>query len=127
MDAREALNWFPRHSHNAYLQVVVDLGIVGLAIVVTIGLWALVRTAWLVARTGRAEYSALAALLVAIMVHGITESAFVMPRDMGLISAVIVFSLVVARQGAKASLPQAARRPALCASRRLAPLPVRAK
>ncbi|HEY4235256.1 MAG TPA: O-antigen ligase family protein [Lacipirellulaceae bacterium] len=98
-DAREALHWFPRHSHNAYLQVMVNLGLVELAIVVAIGLIALRRAASLVRRTGLPEASALVAILIAIFVNGTAESAFVMPRDMGLFSAAAVLSLLVVRRG----------------------------
>jgi O-antigen ligase len=100
-DAREALHWFPRHSHNAYLQVMVNLGLVELAIVVAIGLIALRRAASRVGRTGRPEASALVAILVAIFVSGTAESAFVMPRDMGLFAAAAVFSLMVVRGAAE--------------------------
>lgn len=96
--ARDALGWFPRHSHNAYLQIVVNLGFVGLAIALAIGLWTLARAVRLIEHTGLPELSALAAVLVGIFVNGIAESAFVMPRDMGLFSAAVVFSLVVAHQ-----------------------------
>ena len=95
--AREALHWFPHHSHNAYLQIVVNLGLIGLAIVLAIGLIALRRTGRLVWRTGLPECSALLALLVAIFVNGTAESAFVMPRDMGLFAVAGVFSLIVVR------------------------------
>jgi exopolysaccharide production protein ExoQ len=97
--AREALHWFPHHSHNAYLQIIVNLGLVELAIVVSIGLIALRRTASLVWRTSLPEASALLAILVAIFVNGTAESAFVMPRDMGLFAAAAVFSLIVVRAG----------------------------
>jgi exopolysaccharide production protein ExoQ len=99
LSARDALHWFPRHAHNAYLQVMVNLGLVELVIVVSIGLIALRRAASLVKRTGLAEYSALVAILVGIFVNGMAESAFAMPRDMGLFAAAAVFSLVVVRQG----------------------------
>src|SRR5205814_9886615 len=37
--AHDILGWYPRHSHNAYLQIVVNLGIVGLLIALAIGIW----------------------------------------------------------------------------------------
>jgi hypothetical protein len=46
-----------------------------------------------------AEHSALVAVLVGILVNGVAESAFAMPRDMGLFAAAAVFSLVVVREG----------------------------
>jgi O-antigen ligase len=93
--ARDALGWYPRHSHNAYLHLVINIGFVGLAIVLAIGVWSLARALQLTRLTGRAEFSALTAILVAIFVNGVAESAFVMPRDMGLFAAAVVFSLAV--------------------------------
>jgi exopolysaccharide production protein ExoQ len=91
------LNWFPRHAHNAYLQIVVNLGLVGLVIAVAIGLVALRRAALLMGRTELPEYSAILGVLVGIFINGVAESAFVMPRDMGLFAATVVLSLVVVR------------------------------
>jgi exopolysaccharide production protein ExoQ len=102
--ARDALHWFPRHAHNAYLQIMVNLGLVELAIVVVIGLIALRRAASFVGRTGLPEYSALVAVLVGIFVNGVAESAFAMPRDMGLFAATAVLSLVVVRDSAESAV-----------------------
>jgi exopolysaccharide production protein ExoQ len=96
--AREALHWFPHHSHNAYLQIAVNLGLIELAIVLAIGIIGLRRAASLVGRTGLPEASALLAILVAIFVNGTAESAFVMPRDMGLFAAAAVMSLIVVQR-----------------------------
>jgi O-antigen ligase len=93
--ANDALEWYPRHSHNAYLQIIVNLGIVGLIISLTVGIWAFVRNKRLIASTGLPEYSAMAAILVGMFVNGCAESVFVMPRDMGLITNLVVFSVVV--------------------------------
>jgi O-antigen ligase len=98
--AHDLLGWYPRHSHNAYLQTVVNLGIVGLVIALAIGIWALARAIRQIVLTGRPEFSALAAVLVGMFVNGIAESAFVMPRDMGLFSAAVVFSVVFTHQHA---------------------------
>ena len=96
--ANDALEWYPRHSHNAYLQIIVNLGIVGLVISLTIGIWAFVRNKRLIESTGLPEYSAMAAILVGMFVNGCAESVFVMPRDMGLITNLIVLSVVVAHR-----------------------------
>jgi O-antigen ligase len=98
--AREALHWFPHHSHNAYLQIAVNLGLIELAIVLAVGIIGLRRAASLVRRTGLPEASALLAIVVAIFVNGTAESAFVMPRDMGLFAAAAVMSLIVVQRGA---------------------------
>jgi O-antigen ligase len=108
LTAHDELGWYPRHSHNAYLQVVVNLGVVGLMIAVAVGIWALARATRQVVLTSRPEYSALAAVLVGMFVNGIAESAFVMPRDMGLVSAAVVFSFVFIHRHATLSVPNRA-------------------
>jgi O-antigen ligase len=102
LDAHDALGWFPRHSHNAYLQVVVNIGLIGLAIVLSIALWSLARAARFVVETGRPEYSAIVGVFIGMFVNGVAESAFVMPRDMGLFSAAVVMSMVFVHQSAPA-------------------------
>ncbi len=93
--AHDALEWYPRHSHNAYIQTAVNLGIIGLVIALAIAIWALARTKQLIQLTGLSEYSALAGIIIGIFVNGCAESVFVMPRDMGLISSLVVLSLAV--------------------------------
>jgi exopolysaccharide production protein ExoQ len=102
LDAHDALGWFPRHSHDAYLQVVVNLGLIGLAIALSIAVWPLVRATRFVIQTGRPEYSAIVAVFIGMFVNGVAESAFVMPRDMGLFSAAAVMSVVFVHQSAPA-------------------------
>jgi O-antigen ligase len=102
LDAHDALGWYPRHSHDAYLQVVVNLGLIGLAIALLIAIWSLIRAARFVVETGRPEYSALVAMFIGMFVNGVAESAFVMPRDMGLFSAAAVMSMVFVHQAAPA-------------------------
>jgi O-antigen ligase len=96
--ADDALEWYPRHSHNAYIQIIVNLGIIGLVVALAVAVWSLVRYKRLIVATRRPEYSALAAILIGMFVNGCAESVFVMPRDMGLISAVLVFTAVIARE-----------------------------
>jgi O-antigen ligase len=126
--ARDALHWFPRHAHNAYLQIMVNLGLVELAIVVMIGLVSLWRAASLVKRTKLPEYSALLAVLVGIFVNGIAESAFAMPRDMGLFAATAVLSLVVIRDPSEPAVNRYGRNVELArAARALRPYPAKGK
>ncbi len=105
--ASDTLGWFPRHSHSAYLETFATLGIVGLAVIVSIGVLALARAAALTTRFGRPEYYAAAAVLGAAFVNGITETAFVKPMDIGLVSGALAFGLVLLpaqRTAAKAAL-----------------------
>jgi O-antigen ligase len=94
-EASDSLHWFPRQSHNGYIEIMASLGFVGLALALAIGLSAQVRAAALGARVSRPENCALVALLCAAFVNCLTETAFVMPRDIGLVTAALVFSLVL--------------------------------
>jgi O-antigen ligase len=96
--ANDALEWYPRHSHNAYIQIIVNLGLVGLVAALTAGVWSFIRYKRLIVATGLAEYSALAAIIIGMFVNGCAESVFVMPRDMGLVSTTLVFTAIIARQ-----------------------------
>src|SRR5262249_20022832 len=51
--ADDALEWYPRHSHNAYIQIIVNLGIVGLVVALTVGVWSFVRYKRLIVATRR--------------------------------------------------------------------------
>jgi O-antigen ligase len=95
LDAHDELGWYPRHSHNAYLHTVVNVGLIGLAMVLAIGILSLARTTRLIGQTGLPEYSALAAIIVSIFVNAVAESAYAMPRDMMLFATAIAFSLAV--------------------------------
>lgn len=100
LQASDALGWFPRHSHNAYLQLIVNIGIIGLALALCVGIWGLVRAIRLCHQANLTQFAALAGIFASIFVSGVAESAFVMPRDMGLISAAICFALAVVHQHA---------------------------
>lgn len=78
------LEWFPGHCHNAYLETIVDLGFVGLGIL----LW-LVGAAFLTGiKLGRASgndvYLYVSALVVAGIIDGFVEVMFISVRDLGL-------------------------------------------
>jgi hypothetical protein len=45
--------------------------------------------------SGNPQDCALIALLCAAFINGVSETSFVTPRDIGLVSAAIVFSLVI--------------------------------
>jgi O-antigen ligase len=93
--ANDALRWFPRQSHNSYVEVLANLGLMGLALAVSIGLVALARAMSLAAHVCGPGTCAMAGLLAAAFVNGFTETAFVMPRDIGLITSALVFSIVL--------------------------------
>jgi O-antigen ligase len=107
--ADDALEWYPRHSHNAYIQIIVNLGIVGLVVALTAGIWSFIRYKRLIVTTGLPEYSALAAIMIGMFVNGCAESVFVMPRDMGLVSTTLMFTAIISRRRAVATLPSSSK------------------
>ncbi len=90
------LFWYAGHSHNSYLEILVNIGIVGLSLVVLLGMATFVRASKLAYSTSRPEYAIFAAILVAAFVNGIAESGFVLPRELAIVPALL--SLAVAQK-----------------------------
>jgi exopolysaccharide production protein ExoQ len=80
----DVIQWYPRHSHSVYMEVFIDLGLVGVLLAVALALYCTVRYSQLTASTGRFEYRFLGALFVAGMANGFFEVGFVQPRFEGL-------------------------------------------
>lgn len=94
-EANVALQWFPRQSHSAYVDILANLGVVGLVLVVALALAALIQSVVQVNLSGLPEYCALASILTAAFVNGITETAFTAPRDIGQLVGAMILSLVL--------------------------------
>ena len=90
------LDWFPGHSHSAYLQTVLDVGYVGAALMLMLVFAALARAFLLLRSTGDPAYKFVIGLLMAGLIDGIVEVSFVYPRELGLFVAIAMFMLVVA-------------------------------
>jgi O-antigen ligase len=93
-DIGAELNWFPRHAHSAYVEILVNLGLVGVAIGIATAVCGVVRAAHVAVKTDLPEYRVLTAWLVAGLVNGVAEAAFVLPRDLGIIVSASMFGLV---------------------------------
>lgn len=99
----DSLDWYPHHAHSAYLQTLVDGGIVGLALLLAVALLALRRAAVRVYASGSADSRVFAAWLVAAFINGFAEVDFVTPSAPALCGAAVVFSFIVARAAANAT------------------------
>ncbi len=75
----DTFRWEIPHGHNMYLDMALDVGIVGSLLYVCWLLSALVRAANLFAKNGKAEYAIVAGILVFAMINGIAESLFKLP------------------------------------------------
>ncbi len=89
------LDWFPGHSHSAYIQTVLDMGYIGAVLILMLVFAALVRAALLLRATSDPSYKFVFGLLMAGLIDGIVEVSFVYPRELGLFVAVTLFMLVV--------------------------------
>ncbi|HMO84177.1 MAG TPA: O-antigen ligase family protein, partial [Lacipirellulaceae bacterium] len=79
-DIGEELKWYPRHAHSAYVEIMVNLGFVGLVLVVATAVCGAVRAGQLAGATGLGEYRVFGAWLIAGLGNGVAEAAFVLPR-----------------------------------------------
>lgn len=91
------LEWYPGHSHSAYVHTLLDLGFVGVTSVACLVVSALLRCKRLLAMGGDPAYQFFFALLCAGIVHGFSEVEFVYPRALGIFLAVAFFSIVYDR------------------------------
>jgi O-antigen ligase len=90
----EELEWFPRHAHSAYIEMIVNLGYIGLGILLVLVLSMLATVFFSSRRTGQVHYTVCTAIIVSEMVYGLTEAAPILPRDQGLFNLILMYSLV---------------------------------
>ncbi len=90
------LDWFPGHSHSAYIQTMLDTGYLGAGLILTLVFAALARAVMLLRATGDPSYKFVFGLLLAGLVDGIVEVSFVYPRELGLFVAIALFMLLFA-------------------------------
>lgn len=78
------LEWFPRHSHNAYLETIVDLGFIGLLLLILMIVVSLVISLRLYLNSRNVVYAFVAGLIAAGIIDGFVEVIFVSIRELGL-------------------------------------------
>ncbi|MEM6330602.1 MAG: O-antigen ligase family protein [Planctomycetota bacterium] len=89
----DKLLWYPRHAHSAYVETVLNIGVIGLAITLVLALTTLSKSFWLVNATGAVEYRIFAGIVTAGLINGLAEAAFVMPRDLAIFTGLAVVSV----------------------------------
>jgi exopolysaccharide production protein ExoQ len=104
-DIGDEVQWYPRHAHSAYLELIVNVGLVGLLLVGSTVAFGMQRAALLSAETGFPEYRMYFAFLAAGLVNGLAEAAFVLPRDIGLFMGATICALVFDHSRAAALAP----------------------
>lgn len=90
----EELEWFPRHAHSAYIEMIVNLGYIGLGILLVLVLSMLATSFFSSRQTGQVHYTVCTAIIVSEMVYGLTEAAPILPRDQGLFNVILMYALV---------------------------------
>jgi len=85
------VNWYAGHAHSCYVELLVNIGLVGVSLVVALGVFSLGRAIRLARSTGQVEYVILAGLLCAAFVNGVAESGFILPRELAIVSALMTF------------------------------------
>ena len=89
------LQWTPRHSHSIYMEVLIDLGFIGLGITIAMSLACIAGYFHVVQVTDRFEYRFFGALFVVAAVNGFFEIGFLHPRFEGLFMGMAVLALVL--------------------------------
>jgi O-antigen ligase len=94
-DLGGVIEWYPTHSHSAYMELLIDLGLVGLLLCLAVVLVSIAQYSQLVAATGRFEFRLLGALFVCGLANGFFEVSFIWPRLEGMFLGVAVLALVM--------------------------------
>jgi exopolysaccharide production protein ExoQ len=89
------LQWYPRHSHSIYMELLIDLGFIGLGLVLLLTLASIVQYSQLARITRCFEYRLIGAIFVAAMANGFFEIGFLHPRFEGLFMGMAVFVLIL--------------------------------
>jgi O-antigen ligase len=94
-DLAGTIEWFPTHSHSAYMELLIDLGFVGLLLCLALALASIVQYSRLVACTERWEFRLLGALFVCGLANGFFEVSFIWPRLEGIFLGIAVLALTL--------------------------------
>ena len=89
------LEWFPRHSHNAYIETIVDLGFVGLGLLFGIVVASLIVSFKMFKETQNVVYAFVLGFVAAGIVDGFVEVIFVSIRELGLFIGLAICMLMM--------------------------------
>lgn len=89
----EKFSWEIPHGHNAYLDVMLDTGIIGVTLYIIIFLTALYMALREYAKTRKSEYWFVVVLVLFAMVHSFAESAFKETRLIGFAMTTVLWQL----------------------------------
>lgn len=75
----ETFSWEIPHGHNMYIDVALDVGLVGACLFVAMLIGALISASSVFLRTGKTEYAVVVGIYICAMINGCAESLFKMP------------------------------------------------
>jgi len=91
----DTLHWYPRHSHSIYIETLVNVGIVGFAMVFLAVLLYLSKCYSKIWSGAGWQYGVFASFTIVGLVNGLAEAAFILPRDSGILNAILLFAVVL--------------------------------
>jgi len=97
-EVSERQGWVLGSAHCAYLDVTLNLGIVGFGAFVTVLLTAILRSRWAFRVTGLRGYAFMYAFLIFYALQGVLESIFVRPGYFSFMSMVVLAALGFSNQ-----------------------------
>ena len=75
----QTFSWEIPHGHNMYLDITLDVGLVGAFLFVAMLVGALIQGALLYSRTNKVEYAIVVGIYICAMINGVGESLFKLP------------------------------------------------
>lgn len=90
------LQWYPRHSHSAYVHTIMDLGYIGVSLVLALVFACLVASLKAFRASGDVAYTFFFGFLAAGLLDGFIEISYVSPRELGLYVSMVMMSLIIA-------------------------------
>jgi O-antigen ligase len=94
----QAVGWYASHSHSVYMELLIDLGVVGLLLALAVAVLSIAQYSQRLAATGRFEYRFFGALFVCALANGFFEVNFIWPRLEGLFLGMAVLLLFMQPQ-----------------------------
>jgi exopolysaccharide production protein ExoQ len=92
---QKEVGWQAGHSHNCYIEILVNVGAIGLMIFLLLGTVCFLRSAKIALEQNLGTYAILAAIVASAAVNALTEVGFVLPREHAIILALLAF--IIAR------------------------------
>lgn len=87
------VSWYPGHAHSCYVELLVNVGLIGVSLITFAGISAFIRSSILARSNNQVEYVIASALLASAFVNGITESGFILPRELAIVSGIWVLTI----------------------------------